>query len=105
MKRSSLGEFEELMLLLVGYLGDKAYGVHVYKEFLKETKRTLNISAVHVALNRLEEKGLLTSKYGGISAERGGRRKKFYRLTAMGETMLNESFELRSRLYHRISFS
>jgi len=105
MKRRSLGEFEELMLLLVAYLGDEAYGVTVYKELLKETGRVLNISAVHVALNRLDEKGLVSSKYGGISAERGGRRKKYYSLTTLGETVLSETFELRKRLFQRIQFS
>ena len=80
-----LGAFEEMVLLAVGFLKDDAYGVSI-KEILEEkTGKTPSIGALHSALYRLEEKGFLTSNEGGATNERGGRRKKYYQLTAAGQ--------------------
>lgn len=90
-----LGAFEELVLLAVGMLGEDAYGVTI-KEILKEkTGKAPSIGAMHSALNRLEEKSCLSSREGGATAERGGRRKKYYQLTAYGLKILEETHELR----------
>ncbi|MEQ8906843.1 PadR family transcriptional regulator [Ekhidna sp.] len=90
-----LGAFEELVLLAVGALGDDAYGVTV-KEMLKEkTQKNPSIGALHSALYRLEEKGYLEASEGGATNERGGRRKKYYRLTSHGIKVLEEANELR----------
>lgn len=102
MKQPGLGEFEELVLLAVAALHDTAYGVSIHESLEAELKRTINISAIHVSLKRMEEKGFVRSSFGGITEERGGRRKKFYVITAMGKRMLDEQFDLRSRLYNRI---
>jgi DNA-binding PadR family transcriptional regulator len=104
----TLGEFEELVLLMVAALHGEAYGVAILENLELRLQKKLNISAVHVALKRLEEKGFLKSKFGGISAERGGRRKKFYVVTALGKRMLDETYALRVSLYMeipKISFS
>jgi PadR family transcriptional regulator, regulatory protein PadR len=102
MKDHSLGEFEELVLLMVAALHDNAYGVSILENLEVEVKKKLNISAVHVALKRMEEKGFLKSSYGGITENRGGRRKKFYRVTALGKKVLDAQYELRNSIYQRI---
>lgn len=102
MKGANLGEFEELVLLTVGALFDAAYGVAVMDEIIKETGRGSNISAIHSALRRLQEKGYVNSKMGGATNERGGRRKRYFVLTAHGKKALDEAQSLRMRLYERI---
>ena len=72
MKGSSLGEFEELVLLAVGILFDDAYGLAVLDELQKQTGRDIMISSVHKSLVRLEEKGYLRSRLGCNTAVRGG---------------------------------
>ncbi|WP_297337653.1 helix-turn-helix transcriptional regulator [Algoriphagus sp.] len=102
MSHYSLGEFEELVLLMVAGLQDDAYGVSILSGLEKELGKSLNISAIHVVLKRLEEKDFVTSKFGGITGERGGRRKKYYTITALGKQALDHQFTLRSTLYNRI---
>lgn len=102
MKQYPLGEFEELVLLMVAALHDKAYGVSILEDLEKDLNRKLNISAVHVALKRMEDKGYVKSKFGGITEDRGGRRKKFYIVTALGKRMLDGQYELRNSIYKRI---
>ena len=104
----TLGEFEELVLLMVAALHGEAYGVSILENLELRLQRKVNISAVHVALKRLEDKGFVKSKFGGISSERGGRRKKFYVVTALGKRMLDETYVLRVSLYNeipKVSFS
>ena len=88
MKGTSLGEFEELVLLCVGILFDDAYGLAITDEIQKQTGRNLMISAVHKALVRLEDKGYLKSRMGGATETRGGREKRLYTLTAAGKTVI-----------------
>jgi DNA-binding PadR family transcriptional regulator len=102
MKGTYIGELEELVLLMVGILYKDAYGVAVMDEIEKQTGRSLNISAVHSVLTRLEEKGLLVSEMGDPSGERGGRRKRIFSLTAAGKRALAETNELRNQLYRQI---
>jgi PadR family transcriptional regulator PadR len=77
MKRTCLGEFEEVVLLALAACGEKAYGVVIWEQLQQQTGRSITISAVHATLYRLEEKGYLSSQLGGATAERGGRRKRF----------------------------
>jgi PadR family transcriptional regulator PadR len=102
MKQQSLGEFEELVLLMVAALHDEAYGVSILENLEEKQSKKINISAVHVALKRLEDKGFLKSRFGGITEDRGGRRKKFYVITALGKRMLDNQYELRTSLYKQI---
>ena len=102
MKGDYLGELEELILLTVGILYKQAYGVAVMDEIEKQTGRSLNISAVHAVLTRLEEKGLVTSKLGEPTSERGGRRKRIFMLTAIGKRSLEEANEMRNQLFNQI---
>jgi PadR family transcriptional regulator PadR len=108
MSNQSLGEFEELVLLMVAALHDEAYGVSILENLENKLSKKLNVSAVHVALKRLEDKGFVTSRFGGITSDRGGRRKKFYVITALGKRMLDDQYALRTAIYQqipKISFS
>lgn len=97
-----LGAFEELVLLTVGALKEEAYGV-VIKEMLSEkTGKSPSIGALHSALYRLEDKGYVTSSEGGATAERGGRRKKFYLLTSAGRDALIDANKLRMEFSRNI---
>lgn len=102
MKGSYLGELEELVLLTVGILYPEAYGVGVMDEIEKQANRSLNISAVHAVLTRLEEKGFLKSKMSEPTDERGGRRKRIFLLTAAGKRALEEANEMRTQLFNQI---
>ena len=102
MAKGTLGEFEELVLLTVAAQHDQAYGVSI-KEALEETlEKKINISAIHVALKRMSEKGFVNSRFGGITQDRGGRRKKFYVITSLGKSMLDQQHEVRNALYKKI---
>jgi PadR family transcriptional regulator PadR len=81
---------------------DTAYGVSILEGLQQELDRKINISAIHVALKRMEEKGFVKSRFGGITEDRGGRRKKYYVISALGKRMLDEQFEQRNSIYKRI---
>jgi len=99
MKGLNLGEFEELVLLAVASLDDKAYAVSVQKELLSRVDRKANISAIHTALYRMEAKGFLESSRGGAEAKRGGKNKRLFKVTAHGYKMLRESKQARESFW------
>ncbi|WP_422358800.1 PadR family transcriptional regulator [Reichenbachiella sp.] len=99
MKGSNLGEFQEVVLLSILILDDEAYGLKIQKELSTRLKRTLSRGALHTALSRLEEKGFITSHTGGATAERGGRRKRYYTLTNTGKESLKQARELREEMW------
>jgi PadR family transcriptional regulator, regulatory protein PadR len=102
MKHPSIGEFEELVLLMVAALHDEAYGVTIQETLVDKLSKNINISAVHVALKRMEGKGFVKSRFGGITEDRGGRRKKYYVITPLGKRILDSQYELRTGLYNMI---
>lgn len=97
-----LGAFEEMVLLVVGMLGDEAYGVSVKETLHAKLGKNPSIGALHSALYRLESKGYVVSQEGGATTERGGRRKKFYRITALGIRTIEEVNEMRVKLARQI---
>ncbi|MDO1449449.1 helix-turn-helix transcriptional regulator [Rhodocytophaga aerolata] len=99
MKRTYLGEFEEVVLLIVAVLNGQAYGLMITEELEKQTGRSVSLSAVHAALQRLEEKGFVHSRMGGATQERGGRRKRFFTVTVAGSRALQEIQEVRMHLW------
>ena len=99
MKIPSIGEFEELVLLTVAAQHDQAYGVSIMENLEKKLQKKINVSAIHVALKRMEEKGFIQSRFGGITNDRGGRRKKFYVITAFGKQVLDNQYALRTSMY------
>ncbi|MEX2234655.1 MAG: helix-turn-helix transcriptional regulator [Cyclobacteriaceae bacterium] len=102
MGKEYLGEFEELVLTMVGVLQDDAYGAAISDEIESRLKRDVNLSAVHVTLYRLEDKGYIKSKVGGATKERGGRRKRIYTITSAGFAMLKVIKESRLELWKLI---
>ena len=96
-----LGNLEEAVLLIAMYL-EEAYGVSVAEEYKIQTKRSISIPAIHTVLRRLEEKGLLRSEMGESSPERGGRRKRLYKITPYGVAVLREIKKERLRLWAKI---
>lgn len=102
MKGTQLGEFEELVLLVVGVLFPEAYGLNIRVEIISQTKRKVAIGAVHSALSRLNEKGFLESELAEGTHERGGRRKRLFKITAGGKQALEKNHELRNSLFSQI---
>lgn len=102
MARIYLGEFEELVLLVTGVLYDDAYAVAISKEIEKQSARSADVAAVHKALYRLEEKGMLKSKLGESEAKRGGKRKRIFYITPYGKKALDECMEVRMSLRNQI---
>jgi len=79
-----LGEFEQIAILAVMRLKDNAYGVTIRAEIVARTDRQPTAGALYTTLDRLEDKGLLTSDFGDPTPQRGGRAKRFFRVTAAG---------------------
>lgn len=102
MERIYLGEFEELVLLMVALLDGGAYGISVMEELTKQANRKVNISAVHAALRRLEQKGYVKSGWSEATAERGGRRKRLFSLTQEGSLALQRQKEIRDRIWGQL---
>ena len=102
MKGTHLGEFEELVLLIIGTLQDDAYSISIQKELKERTGRSPSIGAMHSALNRLQNKGFINSYEGGATKERGGRRKRFFVLTISGKSTLEEIMNLKLQLYKKV---
>jgi DNA-binding PadR family transcriptional regulator len=102
MRRTYLGEFEEIVLLMVAILDEQAYGVTINQEIEQYTGRKVTFGAVHNTLIRLEEKGFLTSRLGGATTERGGRRKRIFSVTALGSQALKDIQQLRTELWQMV---
>lgn len=101
--RIYLGELEELILLMVALLNKEAYGVSIAEELQKQAGRDISISAVHAVLHRLEEKAFVKSRMGGATAERGGRRKRLFAITAYGRSALEELRDTRNQIWDLIA--
>ena len=89
--RDYLGEFEHIIVLALLRLEDRAYGVTVRQEIELRIKREVSIGAVYATLDRLESKGYVKSRRGDPTPERGGRSKRFFRVTAKGVTAVNRT--------------
>jgi PadR family transcriptional regulator, regulatory protein PadR len=99
MIETHLGNFEEVILLVTGILGEEAYAFRIAAEVENQTGRASSIGAVHSTLNRLENKGFLTSKFGEPTDVRGGRRKRIYTITAYGSDILAASRKFKLSLW------
>ncbi|MFI5243852.1 MAG: PadR family transcriptional regulator [Gemmatimonadales bacterium] len=91
MPPTNLGELEQLVLLAIARLGDDAYGVTIRREIATRARRDLAFGSVYTTLARLEEKGLVSSRLGDPTPERGGRRKKHFAMSADGRRALQRS--------------
>ncbi len=102
MSKEYLGEFEELVLTMVGILQEEAYGNAIVNEIRTRLGRESNLSAVHITLYRLEDKGFLKSNMGGATNARGGRRKRIFTITNAGLAMLRSLKEVRMDLWKMV---
>lgn len=91
MERGYLGEFELMILLTVIHLGDEAYGVPISREMEKQRRRGVSVGSVYAALERLEQKGLVKSEIGDPTPERGGKAKRYFRVTKEGLRQLHKT--------------
>ena len=102
MSKDYLGEFEEVILTMVAALQQEAYGAMIAEEIESRLKRSVKLSAVHVTLYRLQDKGLIDSHMGGGTNERGGRRKRLYTITDAGMAALRDVQEKRLLLWKMV---
>ncbi len=100
MKKGYLGEFEELVLTIVIILENEAYGNTIVEAIKNHQDRVVSLSAVHITLYRLEEKGYLKSETGGATQQRGGRRKRYFRVTNDGLALIRELKASRNSLWN-----
>jgi len=84
----NLGEFEQLILLAILRLGDRAYGVTIRTEISERAGRTVAPGALYTALDRLEDKGLVKARVGEPTPQRGGRAKRYFTVTPSGARAL-----------------
>ncbi len=101
-----VGPFEQLVLGAILSLDDNAYGVTIHAKIERLTRpRTISLGAIYVTLDRLEDKGLVSSLLSAPTGERGGRAKRCYRLQASGERALHESACIAQRMWESIAAS
>ena len=93
-----LGEFEQLILLAILRLGDHAYGVTIRAELMERARRAITPGALYTALDRLETKGLLSSRLGDPTPQRGGRSKRYVTVSAAGIEALTRALRAYERL-------
>jgi DNA-binding PadR family transcriptional regulator len=98
MRAPSLGAFEELVLLAVRALGNGAYGAQLQRTLERESGRAVSLGAVHTVLERLEAKAYIASAASEPTAQRGGRRRRLFSLTADGRQALRQADAVRERL-------
>jgi DNA-binding PadR family transcriptional regulator len=100
--RSYLGELELIILLAVIHLGEDAYGVPISRELEKCRGRGVAVGSVYAALERLEAKGLVASSIGDSTPERGGKAKKYFRITDLGLRQVDETRRILTKLWQTI---
>jgi PadR family transcriptional regulator, regulatory protein PadR len=100
----TLGTFEQAVLLAVVRLGEDAYGRAIFKEARERLEREIAAGAVHATLERLEGKGLITSRLGPGTEIRAGRARRYYRLSPAGVRALNDAREAADALWRGIKW-
>ena len=100
--RGYLGEFELMLLLAIIHLGEDAYGVPISRELERHRGRDVSVGSVYAALERLETKGLIVSALGDPTPERGGKAKRFFRITREGLRQVQETRRVLTKLWRAI---
>jgi DNA-binding PadR family transcriptional regulator len=101
-ERGYLGEFELMILLAVVHLGDEAYGVPISRELEKHRGRDVSVGSVYAALERLASKGLVSSSLGDPTPERGGKAKRYFRVTKAGLGQMQATRRVLSKMWQRL---
>ena len=102
MNKYSIGEFEEVVMLTVAVLYENAYGISIKEEIENRLERKVSVGAMRTALSRLEKKGYLKSEFGEATAVRGGKRKRYFKVTPLGKRVLEQVMETRKQLWDSI---
>ena len=102
MEQYSIGEFEEIVMLTVAVLYKNAYGISIKEEIEQRLHRKVSVGAMRTALQRLEDKGFLDSELGEATAVRGGKRKRFFKVTPYGKKALEQVMRTRMSLWESI---
>lgn len=100
--RGYLGELELMLLLAVIHLGEEAYGVPIARELERIRGREVSVGSVYASLERLEAKGLIVSSLGDPTPERGGKAKRFFRITREGLNQVHETRRVLTRLWQAL---
>ena len=102
MNRNSIGEFEEIVMLTVAVLYENAYGISIKEDIENRLNRKVSVGAMRTALDRLQRKGLLSSEFGEATAVRGGKRKRYFKVTSYGKKAIEDVMSTRSKLWEAI---
>src|SRR5271169_5650361 len=103
-KSESLGQFEQLVLTAILTLREEAYGITIHEKVRELARpKAVSLGAIYVTLDRLEDKGLVTSRLSDPTPERGGRSKRVYQLEALGERALEESAATAKRIWQGVA--
>jgi PadR family transcriptional regulator PadR len=101
-ERSYLGELELMILLSVASLGEEAYGVPISHEIEKHLNREVSLGSVYAALERLGARGLVASRLGDPTAERGGKAKRYFRVTKTGLRQVQETRRVLQQMWRSV---
>jgi PadR family transcriptional regulator, regulatory protein PadR len=102
MIETRIGDFEEVLMLIVGILGEQeSYAFRIAQTFETQTGRAISIGAVHSTLDRLETKGFVKSEIRSGASSRGDRRKRIFTITALGKRVLKESMDFKVSLWRQ----
>jgi DNA-binding PadR family transcriptional regulator len=97
-----LGNLEEMILLTTAVMREEAYGITITEKYRQITHHSISLSAVHTVLRRLEKKGFIESHMGGATPERGGRRKRIFKVTSYGYKILSDIQLQRQHLWDQM---
>lgn len=103
MKKTRIGEFQELILMTVIVLQQDAYGNEIQRELEDRLKERISLGAIQTALKRMEQNGLITSEWGEATQRRGGKRKRIYTATPYAHQLLSNLKEIRIGFWNSIS--
>jgi PadR family transcriptional regulator, regulatory protein PadR len=98
MGRLGMGEFERTVLLAILHLRGQGYAVSIADEIERRAGKKVSLGAIYATVERLQSKGFVSSRMGEATPERGGKRKRHYRIEAPGERALNETFAIEQRM-------
>lgn len=99
MPREGMGDIEHFVLVALLRLGGESYGVPILDEIASRTERNVSRPAVYIALRRLEAKGFVASRLGEATAERGGRAKRYFKLTKLGARQMEQTRQAFERMW------
>jgi PadR family transcriptional regulator len=101
-ERNYLGELELMILLTVVSLGEEAYGVPISREIGRHLGRDVSLGSVYAALERLAAKGLVSSRLGDPTPERGGKARRYFRVTKAGMKQMQETRRVLQRMWRSL---